>query len=284
MSATATDSSKDGMDCDRVAREEILEAYLAGGLSEEDRDGFEQHYLGCARCFDGLQTLQAIREELRRTGASIEAAPTRSFGPWMAAAGVAAAVLLALAVGVWMRQAPAGISGGRSPDAPSRTELPKEPQAEEPTTSGAPELSLEQLARMEPPRYEPLRLRGVPDEATARFQQGMERYRKGDYPGAVDDLRSAAGLEPDGAHILFFLGISHLMLGQDGAAVDRLQATIALGDSSYLEDAHWYLAKAFLRRKDAGAARTHLKALIELRGSRSDEARQLIAQLEHVTG
>ena len=38
MSASATDSSKDGMDCDRVAREEILEAYLAGGLSEEDRD------------------------------------------------------------------------------------------------------------------------------------------------------------------------------------------------------------------------------------------------------
>ena len=33
-----------------------------------------------------------------------------------------------------------------------------------------------------------------------------------------------------------------------------LQATIALGDSPYLEDAHWYLAKAFLRRKDLGAA------------------------------
>ena len=73
------------------------------------------------------------------------------------------------------------------------------------------------------------------------------------------------------------------MLGQDGAAVDRLQATIALGDSSYLEDAHWYLAKAFLRRKDAGAARAHLKTLVELDGSRSDEARHLIAQLENVT-
>ena len=72
-------------------------------------------------------------------------------------------------------------------------------------------------------------------------------------------------------------------LGQDDAAVDRLQATIALGDSSYLEDAHLYLAKAFLRRKDVGAARTHLKTLIELRGSRSDEARRLLAQLQNVT-
>ena len=46
MSANATNSSKDTMDCDRVAREEILERYLAGGLSEEDRDAFEEHYLG----------------------------------------------------------------------------------------------------------------------------------------------------------------------------------------------------------------------------------------------
>ena len=52
--------------------------------------------------------------------------------------------------------------------------------------------SLEQLARFEPPRYEPLRLRGVPDEATARFQRGMEHYRKADYAAAVDDLRAAA--------------------------------------------------------------------------------------------
>jgi hypothetical protein len=281
MSASATDSSKHGMDCDRVAREEILEGYLTVRLSEEDRDAFEQHYLGCARCFDALQTLQAIREELRRTGASIEAAPIRSRRPWMAAAGLAAVVVLALAVGVWMRQAPAG-SGGRSPDAAARAQLPEEPPAQAPNTSGAPERSFEQLARIEPPTYEPLRLRGVPDEATARFQSGMERYRRRDYAGAADELRSAAALEPDGAHILFFLGLSHLMLSQDAAAVDRLQATIALGDSSYLEEAHWYLAKAFLRRKDAGAARAHLKVLIELRGSRRDEARQLIIQLDKV--
>ena len=39
-----------------------------GRLSEEDRDAFEEHYFECARCFDELQTLQAIREELRPCG------------------------------------------------------------------------------------------------------------------------------------------------------------------------------------------------------------------------
>ena len=69
-----------------------------------------------------------------------------------------------------------------------------------------------------------------------------------------------------------FLASPISCLGQDDAAIDQLRATIALGDSAYLEDAHFYLAKAFLRRKDLGAAETQLKKLIELRGSRSDEA------------
>ena len=156
---------------------------------------------------------------------------------------------------------------------------PQEPRA---TTraDGCAKLSLEQLARVEPPRYEAPRLRSTPDEATARFQRGMGHYRKADYAAAVGDLRAAAELDPDAAHIRFFLGISHLMLGQDDAAIDRLRATIALGDSPYLEEAHLYLAKAFLRRKDLGAAETQLKTLIQLRGSGSDEAKHCSLQHE----
>ena len=129
-------------------------------------------------------------------------------------------------------------------------------------------------------RYKAPTLRGVPDEATERFQRGMEHYRQADYAAAVGDLRTAAELDPDAAHIRFFLGISHLMLGQDDAAIDRLRATIALGDSPYLEEAHRYLAKAFLRRNDLGAAETQLKRLIQLRGSWSDEAQRLLTQVE----
>ena len=119
-------------------------------------------------------------------------------------------------------------------------------------------------------------MRGVPDEATARFQRGMEQYRKADYGRAADDLREAVELDPDAAHAHFFLGMSDLLLGQDNAAIDQLRATIALGDSPYLEEAHFYLAKAFLRQKDLGAAEMQLKTLIELRGSRTAEARQLL--------
>ena len=72
MSADTTSSSKRGMDCDRAAREEVFESYLAGRLSEEDRAAFEEHYLGCARCFDELQTLQGIRDVLSHGDAQFE--------------------------------------------------------------------------------------------------------------------------------------------------------------------------------------------------------------------
>jgi len=111
----------------------------------------------------------------------------------------------------------------------------------------------------------------------------MEQYRRADYSGAVADLRAAAALDPDAPHVSFFLGISQLMLGHDDAAIDRLRATIALGDTRYLESAHWYLAKTYLRRADVGAARTHLKAVVNLQGSRAGDARRLLTDLARVT-
>ena len=122
----------------------------------------------------------------------------------------------------------------------------------------------------------------MPDEATARFHQGMERYRKADYAGAVAELRGAAELDPEASHISFFLGICHLMVSEDDAGIERLQATIALGDSPYLEEAHLHLAKAFLRRKDFGAAETQLKTLIQLRGSKGAEAGQLLTRIQEL--
>jgi predicted negative regulator of RcsB-dependent stress response len=66
------------------------------------------------------------------------------------------------------------------------------------------------------------------------------------------------------------------------AFASALRATIALGDSAYLEEAHLYLAKAFLRRNDLAAAEAQLKTLIQLRGSGSGEAQRLLTQLERL--
>jgi tetratricopeptide (TPR) repeat protein len=271
------------MQCDQVLRDEIADRYLLDALSAQDREAFEEHFFECARCFDELQALQSIRGELRQAGSEIAARTTRPFFSRASAAAMAAAVVLAAGVAVWMRPtlwpvSPAATKGPSPPEVQS-PEGQSLRQAEAPLVSGP---SLEQLARVEAPRYEPPTLRGAADDATTRFQRGMEHYRKADYRRASADLRAAAELDPDAAHIRFFLGVTQLMLGQDAAAIDSLRATIALGDSAYLEEAHFYLAKAFLRRKDLAAAEAQLGTLLQLRGSGSDEARRLLSQVERL--
>jgi tetratricopeptide (TPR) repeat protein len=283
MSLNTTYPSKGRMDCDRVGREDIVESYLAQTLSEADREAFEEHYFECARCFDALATLQTLQAELQRTRAELEPSTTSLSFAWGRFAAVAAAVVLSAGLLVWMRAKPPAVVSEQtdvhlSPGAKS----PETPRSEGTPASPAPLIALEQLARVDPPRYEPLTFRGAPDEAAARFERGMQQYRKAEYRGAVTDLGAAAALDPDAPHSRFFLGISHLMLGDDTAAIDSLRATVALGDSAYLEEAHWYLAKAFLRRKDIRTAETHLQALIELRGSESDKARQLLTELDRL--
>jgi tetratricopeptide (TPR) repeat protein len=280
MSENATNSSKSGMDCTIAARDEILEGYVSGALTEQDREAFEAHYFGCARCFDELQTLQAIRDELPRAVAATES--RRRMAGWYATAALAAAVVLAVGLALWTRPGASDVPATAALQTPRQSERAATPPPAAPVTTAPAGPSIAQLARFEPPRYEPLTLRGTPDVATARFQLGMEHYRKGDYARAAEDLRVAADLDPEAAHSRFFLGVSHLLLKQDDAGIDRLQATIALGDSAYLEDAHFYLAKAFLGRKESRAAETQLKKLIELGGSRRNEARRLLAQIQQL--
>ena len=103
MSANTTNSSKSGMDCDKAAREEIFERYLAGTLSDEDRDAFEEHYFGCARCFEELQTLQAIRDELPRRSLIPSATRHAALRGWAPAPAWPRLVLTVGAV-LWMRR------------------------------------------------------------------------------------------------------------------------------------------------------------------------------------
>jgi tetratricopeptide (TPR) repeat protein len=267
------------MDCTKAVREAILERYVAGTLAEDDREAFERHYFGCARCFDELQTIQAIRDELPRLSAEVERRPRRTLPVWIPAA-LAATLILAVGGAIWMRPVPVvepEITDGDRPPTPNPSPVPQPPSAGVPRVAVVP--SLEQLARFEPPVYEPPRLRGAPDEATADFLRGMDSYRKADYNSAVADLRRAADRDLDAPHIHFFLGIAHLALGQNDAAIARLRGTIALGDSPYLEDAHFYLAKALLARKDLAGAEAELNRVIQLRGQVSDEATRLLGQV-----
>jgi Flp pilus assembly protein TadD len=108
----------------------------------------------------------------------------------------------------------------------------------------------------------------------------MTQYARGDYRGAITGLRAAARLDPDAAHAAFFLGISCVLSGQHDEGIRALRQTIQLGDSPFLEEAHFYLAKALLQRNDSVSARQELMRTIELKGTLEQQARQLLAELD----
>lgn len=57
------------MDHAYVEEHDLVETYLAGGLSEEDRDAFEAHYFDCATCLERLETAEGFRDGMRRVAA-----------------------------------------------------------------------------------------------------------------------------------------------------------------------------------------------------------------------
>lgn len=300
MTSDATSPLKDGMDCARVAQEDILEGYLLGKLSEEDRDAFEEHYFECAGCFDQLRTLQDLREELAHARTEPDLGARRVF-QWAAVAAFGTAASISLALVVSLYHPPAAIGGREEIRAFPQSEPTGSPSRE---TDGRAKATFEQLAQVEPPPYQLATLRGPSDEATRRFAVGMVQYRKANYTNAVHDLVAAKRLDPNGADISFFLGVSELMLGHLDVAIDSLQDTIALGDSPYLEDAHFYLAKAFLRLSSRsglralgadgrgkvaarqglsdGQAEAELNQVIRLGGPRSEEAQRLLTEIDRL--
>jgi hypothetical protein len=260
-----SDSDRVAMDCARVVRDEVTEQYVAGRLREDDQAAFEQHYFQCGRCFEELTAYRALRAELERVSALPQLFPALR-GRRLLWGGAGAAAVIAIAL-LTLRQ-PAVLD--RDVD---RAALPAE--AVEPT----PRMTLAELGAVGPPPYQAITLRGAPDPATRTFRDAMRDYDRGDYVASAKGLAAAARLDPASPQTHFYLGASYLLSGDTDAAVTALQTTIDRGESAFLEDARFYLAKAFIRHGNLDEARAQLLNVASLKGDRERDARSLLAAL-----
>ena len=245
------------MDCARIVADQIMEKYLLDQLDDPEREQFENHFFECEECFARLEALQAAQRVLSEEPATTERSivrPWRSRSWRWAVAAAAVAVIGLSAVWWWL---------GSSP----------RPQ----TVSLSPELA--ELARITPPHYEPIRLRGASDVAQRRFRTAMEFYSAGDYASAIPGLEEAAELDPDAPNISFFLGACYLLSGSTSKGIEALQQTADFGDTPYLEETRFLLAKAFLREGRIRRARNELALVVNLGGEFSAEARPLLEEL-----
>ena len=261
------------MNCKECEERELPERYLLGRLSDSERDDFEQHYFECASCFSELQTKMAIRDELLRQPLVHTHEHAGFFSHSWAWALASVAILLLLAAGLrWY--------SGRKQQTQSpvvSNQHPNNPEPRQPSTQR--EAPLDELARVQPPPYKPVVLRGVEDQAHEQFQQAMQHYLQGEYKKAIPGLQAAVQDSPQSARFGFYLGVCYLLIGETDSAIESLQRVISLGDQLYAKPAHFYLAKAYLQKKDIGAAVVELQATIRLRDSNQAEAAEILHRL-----
>ncbi len=280
MTAATTDQQPPRMDCQRVMRDELGEKYVSGRLDEADREAYEFHYFECARCSNELEALILLRTELERSvprsgDAAARVGSRRAL--WLSLA-AAAVIVAAVAVLRWpsVPEATTTVSEGASGQAQPLAQAESQPAAIDPVAL------LARLAEVSPPVYRPATLRSAPSSAVQRFREAMESYARGDYAGAMPGLGQATALDATLPQAWFFLGACHLMTEDADSAIEAWRTVVGLGESAYLEEARFYLAKALLRKGDVAAARAELEATVALAGDREAEARDLLRQLQNV--
>jgi tetratricopeptide (TPR) repeat protein len=264
------------MNCGEVEERDILERYLLDRLSESEREEFEQHYFECASCFSYLQAGLTVQAELRHQPlmpTPVGSSPLRRVWAWTPAF---ATLALLLVLGIWWyseRKHPPS----QQASAPALRASPEVAgQSQTPSPTGP---ALEELARVEPPPYAAVVLRGAEDEAHETFRKAMQYYVKGNYTDAIPGLRAAVKASPGTASFHFYLGACYLLTGQTDSAIGSFRKTVSLGNPMYSEQAHFYLAKAYLQKKDVATAEDELQKTVRLRGSMEAEAGEILRQL-----
>ena len=265
------------MSCDDIRGGDGIESYVHRRLTERERDAFEAHILECEACFDALQNYRALRSVM---GSRVASPSWRSPS---VLAGLAAAAALMLAIVATLRT-PETVAN----DSPALT-LPREAAAPPPPTpqrtadpvTPSRVVLVDQLARFDPPRYEPPVLRGAEDAARAGFQSAMQHYQAGDFTAAAGALQTELKVNPT-PELMFYLGISELRRGRADAARTLFERVIASGDFLFEEDAHFFLGKTLLLSGDVAKARAEFDKVVTLRGDREQESRKLRSAIDQL--
>ena len=262
------------MTCDDIERDEIAEGYLLGRLSDAEREEFEAHYFDCAPCLERLQAMEAAQAELARETASANNLPAERRSWWRAAAAVAAAAVIVLSVRMLQQTPPEDAPMGPAGQTTQQVEVQPAPKG-----SAQAELPWAELGAIDPPAYSPLRLRSTATDAQREFRSAMVLYAEKNYADAAAQLRRVIASPGAPVDASFYLAVCELHTGRLEDAASAFERVIAFGESPYLEDAHFLLAKTRIRQRDAARARAQLLQVIALAGDRGEEARQLLSQL-----
>jgi len=233
--------------CQEFEEKAFAERYLTNRLSPVEQEEFEAHFLTCDRCQQAISLGAAIRSTFPRVRGA------RSRRPWVLGGGLGLAAAAGLAAILLL---------------PARR-------------------TSEELARLGDVTQAPIYLgvpvrAGAPGKADSLFESAMAAYQAGRYAEAIAGLRAALAAGVDSAPAQFFLASSLLLTGQPAEAAADFARVIALGDTPYRAEAHFYRAKALLRLDQAPEALAALRHAAEVGGVIGSYARALADSVERI--
>lgn len=144
------------------------------------------------------------------------------------------------------------------------------------TANQVPGRANETLARVFPPAYHPVGSLSRP----AAFNTAITRYSQRDYAGAIPGLAALVETKPDFVEARFYLGICYLSTGNAASGIAELRKTVDAGNTPYLEQARFYLAKGLIGSGDMEGARQQLDETIAMHGDLALQAESLQAQIK----
>ncbi len=248
--------------CEQARERDLARRYVARDLPAEEEADFERHFLQCPDCQRDIELDVTIRRSLRAEPASTPAGAPRGV-PYGSPAGSLSAVLRRRWVVIG--------SGALAAAAVVLLVLRFQAAADRYAPLGA---------VAEPPIYLGVQVRGGADRGAARFQAAMDAYAERRYAVAAAGLEAALAAGVDVAPAEFFRAASLLMLNRPGEAVEAYNKVVALGETPYLTESHYYLAKALLRLGRADEAREELRRAAARGGDVGAQATALADSVE----
>jgi hypothetical protein len=263
--------------CERALDEDRAVRYLQGALPEAEEEAFEVHLLECQACSDLVEGARVARDVLtadRPAARAVRPPAVMRYVP------LAAALIVAAGAAFLLVRPPVVISPAAS-ESPGA--LPSSGAAPDPPPAGTlPAALVAELARVDPPSYLPLTLRGT-DAADAAFERAMAHYARGEHAEAAERLRTVVARRPAFAEARFFLGVSELMAGRTKDARVMLAQVAQLDRPPYSGAAVFFGAKADLLLGAVEPARASLRATAAGDGPYAAEARRILERLPPAT-
>jgi len=111
------------------------------------------------------------------------------------------------------------------------------------------------------------------------LKKGLKKFNAQDYENAAKLLNILVNYDANDVNALFYGGVSYVNLGQADKAIEYLDKVLQSENGSFSEEAKWYKALAYAKKKDFVTAKKLLNEIVLENGFYAEQAKEKLKEL-----